>query len=95
MAPTSNEAAATAMAKTTAAPRRISKEAVTALSLHFAGTRWPLNKALPRGKLSKELTAIQLEYGLAKSQVARQLKNFKDKKISSEGCRPFSIAGAD
>jgi hypothetical protein len=74
------EPAVTATAKTKATPTRITKEAVASLSLHFASTSWPLNKALPRGKLSKELAAIQLEYGLAKSQVARQLKNFKDKK---------------
>mmetsp|Transcript_4411 Transcript_4411/g.7819 ORF Transcript_4411/g.7819 Transcript_4411/m.7819 type:complete len:154 (+) Transcript_4411:124-585(+) len=69
---------ATVTAKATA--KRITKEAVAALLLFFADARWPLNTPLPQGKLGKDLAAIAQEHGLEKSQIARQLKNFKDKK---------------
>ena len=59
---------------------RITPEEREALFLYFDKTRWPLNKRLPRGNLGKDLAAIAQKHGLEKSQIARQLKNFKDKK---------------
>ena len=47
---------------------------------YFDKTRWPLNKRLPRGKLGKDLAAIAQKHRLEKPQIARQLKNCKDKK---------------
>ena len=76
---TAAEPAVMVRSKTKAAPTRFMAEAVDALSQHFAATSWPLNKALSQDTLIKELAAIQHEYRFAKFQVARQLKNFKDK----------------
>ena len=76
---TAAEQAVMVRSKTEAVSTRIMKEAVDALSQHFKATSWPLNKALSRDTLIKELAAIQHEYRFAKFQVARQLKNFKDK----------------
>ena len=72
--------APTAAVTAKATAKRITKEAVAALLLFFTDARWPLNTPLPRGKLGKDLAAIAQEHGLEKSQIARQLKNFKDKK---------------
>ena len=55
-------------------------EAVTAFLQYFILVKWPLNKFLPRGDLHGDLAAIAKKYGLAKKQVARQLKSHKDKK---------------
>ena len=61
--------------------KRIPTAAVDDLAAYFAAQRWSLNTPLPRGAtLVKELEAIQQKYSLEKSQIARQLKNYKDKK---------------
>ena len=79
-APSTLPSAATGTANPTAKAARITPEARKALFLYFDKTRWPLNKRLPRGNLGKDLAAIAQKHGLEKPQIARQLKNFKDKK---------------
>ena len=71
-----------AAASAVAAPKatRITKEAATYLLEHFALAKWPLNNSLPRSDLHGDLAVIAKKYGLAKKQVARQLKSYKDKK---------------
>ena len=64
----------------TARAARITREAVEALSQYFTSAQWPLNKSLPRGNLNEDLAAIAKKHDLSKTQIARQLKNYKDKK---------------
>ena len=72
--------AVTATKKTKATPTQIVKQAIATQSQQFRFTSLPLNKALPRSKISKEHAAIHLAHGLIKLHVLRQLKHFKDKK---------------
>ena len=57
----------------------ISSTAKISLRAYFEGANWPFNKALPRGAEFScgPLGDIMREYCLEKSQVARQLLNYK------------------
>ena len=61
----------------------ISSAAKISLRVYFEGANWPLNKALPRGAEFScgPLGDIVREYCLEKSQVARQLLNYKKGKF--------------
>jgi hypothetical protein len=61
----------------------ISIAAKSSLRAYFEGVRWPLNKALPKGAefLNGPLGDITRQFLLVKSQVARQLLNYKKKKF--------------
>lgn len=47
---------------------------------YFESLNWPLNKDLPRGDYASDLDKIVKKYGLKKTQVSRQLKNYKNAK---------------
>ena len=55
----------------------------SSLRAYFEGVRWPLNKALPKGAefLNGPLGDITRQFLLVKSQVARQLLNYKKEKF--------------
>ena len=57
--------------------------AKSSLRAYFEGVRWPLNKALPKGAefLNGPLGDITRQFLLVKSQVARQLLNYKKEKF--------------
>ena len=61
----------------------ISSTAKISLRAYFEGANWPFNKALPRGAEFScgPLGDIVREYCLKKSQVARQLLNYKKGKF--------------
>jgi hypothetical protein len=61
----------------------ISSTAKISLRAYFEGANWPLNKALPRGAefLCVPLGDIVRQYCLKKTQVARQLLNYKKGKF--------------
>ena len=56
--------------------------AKSALHAYFEGLNWPLNKALPKGAkfLNGPLGDIMRQFRLVKTQVARQLLNYKKEK---------------
>lgn len=63
-------------------PRRvITAAAKAALKAFFTDKNWPLNKCLPRGKLEGELATITAKFGLEKSQLSRQLANYKKERF--------------
>ncbi len=49
------------------------------LRAYFVSVNWPLNKVLPKGGelLSSDLGVIMRDHGLVKTQVLRQLLNYK------------------
>ena len=55
----------------------------SSLRAYFEGVRWPLNKTLPKGAefLNGPLGDISRQFLLVKSQVARQLLNYKKEKF--------------
>jgi hypothetical protein len=57
----------------------ISNAAKSSLHAHFEGVNWPLNKALPKGAefLNGPLGDITRQFCLVKTQVVRQLLNYK------------------
>jgi len=57
----------------------ISNAAKSSLRVYFQGVNWPLNKALPKGAefLNGPLGDIMRQFCLVKTQVARQLLNYK------------------
>ena len=57
----------------------ISNAAKSYLRAYFEGVNWPLNKALPKGAefLNGPLGDIMRQFCLVKTQVARQLLNYK------------------
>jgi len=57
----------------------ISNAANSSLRAYFEGVNWPLNKALPKGAefLNGPLGDIIRQFCLVKTQVARQLLNYK------------------
>jgi hypothetical protein len=61
----------------------ISNAAKSSLCAYFKGVRWPLNKALPKGAefLNGLLGDIMRQFLLVKTQVARQLLNYKKEKF--------------
>ena len=61
----------------------ISNAAKSSLRAYFEGVRWPLNKALPKGAefLNGPLGDITRQFLLVKTQVARQLLNYKKEKF--------------
>ncbi len=61
----------------------ISSAAKISLRAYFEGANWPLNKALPRGAefLCGPLGDVVRQYCLKKTQVARQLLNYKKGKF--------------
>ena len=61
----------------------ISNTAKSYLRAYFEGVNWPLNKALPKGAefLNGPLGDITRQFLLVKSQVARQLLNYKKEKF--------------
>jgi len=61
----------------------ISNTAKSALHVYFEGVNWPLNKALPKGAefLNGPLGDITRQFRLVKTQVARQLLNYKKEKF--------------
>jgi len=61
----------------------ISNAAKSALRAYFEGVNWPLNKALPKGAefLNGPLGDIMRQFRLVKTQVARQLLNYKKEKF--------------
>ena len=61
----------------------ISNAAKSSLRAYFEGVRWPLNKALPKGAefLNGPLGDITRQYLLVRTQVARQLLNYKKEKF--------------
>ncbi|KAL9181669.1 hypothetical protein ACHAXT_012012 [Thalassiosira profunda] len=60
-----------------AATKPITKAAKKAVKDYFAAKNWPLNKDLPRGAFADDLQKIATEHGLKRSQVTRQLRNYK------------------
>jgi len=61
--------------------KAITREAKVALKAFFNEKSWPLNKCLPRGKLEGELETIMKNHKLDKSQLSRQLANYKKEKF--------------
>jgi hypothetical protein len=61
----------------------ISNATKSSLHAYFEGVRWPLNKALPKGTefLNGPLGDITRQFLLVKTQVARQLLNYKKEKF--------------
>jgi hypothetical protein len=61
----------------------ISIAAKSSLRAYFEGENWPLNKALPKGAefLNGPLGGIMRQFCLVKTQVARQLLNYKKGKF--------------
>ncbi len=61
----------------------ISIAAKSSLCAYFEGANWPLNKALPKGAefLNGPLGDITRQFLLVKTQVARQLLNYKKEKF--------------
>lgn len=82
----SESAAPAAGGEQPSAPTRtITAAAKARLRACFEKMNWPLNKPLPRGEgyNSSELGAIAAQFGLKKTQVALQLRNFKDEKYGN------------
>ncbi len=61
----------------------ISSAATISLHAYFEESNWPLNKTLPRGAefLCGPLGDILRKYCLKKTQVARQLLNYKRREV--------------
>jgi hypothetical protein len=61
----------------------ISNASKSSLRAYFEGVRWPLHKALPKGAefLNGPLGDITRQFLLVKTQVARQLLNYKKEKF--------------
>lgn len=61
----------------------ITRAAKSALLAYFQQVNWPLNKILPRGEafISGELGYIAKQHCLSKSQVSRQLLNYKKERF--------------
>ena len=80
----------------------IAAEAKSLLHSYFTKWNWPLNKNLPRGKYDGELQKIVDKFGLAKTQVSRQLNNYKKERyghskiqltLSSDGIKERLMEG--
>ena len=55
----------------------ITKEAKAELHAYFSSLNWPLNKQLPKGNFESDLKKIVQKYSLIRSQISRQLINYK------------------
>ncbi len=91
----SAESSSSAATKKKQSTKPITKMAKEKLRAYFIRVNWPLNKVLPKGEgfKSGELGNIVTEFGLLKTQVARQLRNFKDEKYGNSQVK--ILLGAD